>query len=475
MVLRTPRPRRRVVVAAATLAIAAGAGVTVGSAGVMPVAPAGANAGAISVAPGVPTTSQASVPAVSSGGAPGAASGHLMSVKLGRKPPVKPVVSAPVAVDTCPTVRAQLKQHAVRGGGVAMCVTSSPAAVPSHAPARAGARAVPAVSSACPAPGGQWLVRTRFDECSEQGWIFTALDANGKNIGQATLIVDQDMILEASSLLFVENDRITYSRATGYFLEPPPPGFTQGVTFLPSCSAPCQLVSFPGEFPTTPGEVESFPVTFELAALPGTSLTTNVSYTMTLAAPGARSDNVARWSNPAPVRCDNGVAPGAAAGGCVFPGFTPTVVLPASVYGTAAVNVAIGETFLRGNPGYLTPLHRGDPNKRQGNMDAICDSTFFRSFLLVPNDSCDEYPFASTLESGGQVPGLTGVNCLETIPLIDSGVWSAWFLNAPAGQQCERGHVPLAQNTAVGQSGLSPFYGANRMILGDAFFVQATP
>jgi hypothetical protein len=466
MVLTKARHRPRAVAAVlVTAAIAAGSGVAAGSSGVTPVA-AEAPASTVRVMP--------AAPAVSSAGAPGAASGHLTPVTLGLKPPVKPVVSAPVAVDTCPTVRAHLKQHAASGGKVAICVTSTPTAVPSNtpAPARAGAQAVPAASSTCPAPGGSWLVRTRFDECSLQGWIFTALDANGKNIGQATILVAHDMILEASSALFVENDVITYSKATGYFLEPPPPGFAQGLTFLPSCAAPCQVVSVPGEFLTSPGEVESFPVTYDLPPLPGTSLTTSVSYTMTLTAPGARSDNVARWSNPAPVRCDS-QAPGAAAVGCVFPGFTPTLVLPASAYGTAAVNVAIGETYLKGNPGYLTPLHRGNPANRQGNMDAVCDNTFFRSFLLVTNDSCDEYPFASSLESGGQL-GLTGLNCLETIPQIINGVWSAWFLDPPIGQQCERGHVPLEQNTAVGTP-ISLLYGANRMLIGDAYFVQATP
>jgi len=464
MVLTKARYRPRVVAAVlVTAAIAAGSGVAAGSSGVTPVAAE------------APASTARVMPAVSSTGATGAAGGHVMPVKLGLTPPVQPVVSAPVAFDTCPTVRAHLKQHAASGGKVAICVTSIPAAVPSHtpAPARAGAQAVPAASSTCPAPGGQWLVRTRFDECTEQGWIFTAVDesAQRKPIGQATFLVDEDMILQASSDLFVENERITYSKATGFFtmLDPRVPGELQ---FFPSCSAPCQVASVPGEFPMTPGEVESFPVTFDLPTPGGTSITTNVSYAMTFTIPDAISDNVARWSNPAPVRCDS-QAPGAAAVGCVFPGFTPTLVLPASVYGTAAVNVAVGETFLPGNPGYLTPLHRGNPADRQGNMDGICDNTFFRNSILVPNDSCDEYPFASSLESGGQ-RGQTGANCLEAIPQIVNGVWQVWFLNDPVGQLCERGHVPNALNTAVGGP-LSLLYGANRMLIGDAYFVQATP
>jgi hypothetical protein len=458
-----------------SLAIAAGVGVAVGSAGAMPVAPAAA--GATSTAPATPTAptaSHASASTVSAAGAPGAASGHLVSVKLGLKPPVKPVLSPAVAYDTCPTVRAHLKQDTANGKKAAICVTSTPTVAPSNAPApaRVGARAVPAVSSACPAPGGQWVVRTRYDDCSLQGWIFTAMDLNGKNIGQATFLINQDMILAESSEFFVENDTITYSNATGFFtmLQPGFPGYAQ---FFPSCTAPCQVVSVPGEFPMTPSEVESFPVTFETPTGVGAVVNTSVSYQMTFMIPDAISDNVARWNNPAPIRCDNDVAPGATTVGCVFPGYTPTLVVPASVYGTAAVNIAVGETFLRGNPGYLTPLHRGDTADRQGNMDAVCDSTFFHNTLLVPNDSCDEYPFASSLESGGQL-SLTGVNCLETVPQIVNGVWKVWFLTAPVGQQCERGHVPNDQNTAVGGP-LSVLYSANRMLIGDAYFVQATP
>src|SRR5690349_24519975 len=137
MILRTSRHRPRVVLAGA-LAIAAGVSATVGSSGAMPVAAAG-RVGTTPEAPAASSASYAAGSTESSAGASGAAGGHVM---LGLKPPVKPVISAPVAVDTCPAVRAQLKQHPASGGEVAICATSAPLAVPSNtpAPARAGAQ-----------------------------------------------------------------------------------------------------------------------------------------------------------------------------------------------------------------------------------------------------------------------------------------------------------------------------------------------
>jgi len=117
--------------------------------------------------------------------------------------------------------------------------------------------------------------------------------------------------------------------------------------------------------------------------------------------------------------------PGNMAAGCVVPDFVPLLTLPLSVYGSAALNVWIGEHFLPGTPGLTpaTPLTRGDPAQTDANRAAVCSG--FQPFLvLVANDSCDEYPFASTQQSGGAL-GLTGSNCLEALPFaLANGNWS---------------------------------------------------
>ena len=164
-----------------------------------------------------------------------------------------------------------------------------------------------------------------------------------------------------------------------------------------------------------------------------------------------------------------------------MPTYTPTVVLPLSVYGAAAMNAYVGELFLPGTPGLssTTPLTRGDPANTDPNRTQIC--TGFTALPAgnlygVVNDSCDEYPFASSQQSGA-VFGVAGQNCLEIVPTQNAnGTWTFKFRNmytASYPQVCVRGHVNNDQNTSVGRA-LQSVYVANRMMIGDPYTVQVT-
>ncbi|WP_159043366.1 hypothetical protein [Streptomyces sp. NBRC 110028] len=69
---------------------------------------------------------------------------------------------------------------------------------------------------------------------------------------------------------------------------------------------------------------------------------------------------------------------------------------------------------------------------------------------VIPDDSCDEFPFAKSYEGG--TPGLL---CAEVIPgQISPGMWEV--RDADPGrpvkftEKCARGHVPRPENGAAG-------------------------
>jgi hypothetical protein len=124
----------------------------------------------------------------------------------------------------------------------------------------------------------------------------------------------------------------------------------------------------------------------------------------------------------------------------VFPEFTPTLVLneqsPPAPKHAEFVADAQRKLDKLGHPSSNRPLHRqADKEARDDNRSAACKG-------FVPNgqgDSCDEYPYAATRESG---PGVSQV-----------------------------GHVPSGDNSNAGVQ-FSSFIRAVRLHDGDAFYVD---
>jgi len=98
--------------------------------------------------------------------------------------------------------------------------------------------------------------------------------------------------------------------------------------------------------------------------------------------------------------------------------------------------------------------------------------------LQVSTDSCDEYRFASSQESGGAL-GLTAADYIEVLAV--QGANGQWFLWRAPGLQnktlgtsrCLRGHVPNALSSGVG-SALDAMYTNERMLIGDPYTVRVT-
>jgi hypothetical protein len=394
--------------------------------------------------------------------------GAVVPLKLS-PPTIKPGVAQPVGSDNCAAVRANLKRYVARHVNAVSCSTITRSGTPA-APHTGAPSATPSsVASLCTTQNDIW-VYDRTEECIQDYQIvfYATNPSTGATVGLAVFTLTQDLALSTTSGEIDENDTVNWTVGTGVL------SGLGTVSFGAGCGAPCTVVAGAQTFELTVGATKNLSFEYNDAPAPGAQDKFTTGYAMDFEVPNVLSLDTPTWNTVLSIRCDNQLTnrnPG-----CVFPDAAPVLVLSAAVYGAAAVNVAIGEGFLAGSPGTASsPLTRGDPANSKSNRAAICDSTFIPSNTLAPDDSCDEYPFASSQQSGGQL-GLTGVNCLEAVPLDLNGSWYVEFVNTNTGtQQCERGHVTSSLNRSVGSQALGPMYTLNRMLPGDPYTIQVTP
>jgi hypothetical protein len=430
--------------------------------------------------------------AASSGAAPAATRGSAAtgptvlkaSASLPAKAPVRRLLKPLVATSTCPTVRAQLSQYAARHIKEVVCWTTGPGATLSLD--GAGTRlAAPAVTLPPPPPqcGTEvdiWVV-SRFSECIyNMPAVAQRLDPQTHAvIGQVLESITQDITMSANNNTINESDQFTVVSAT------PTAAGPATYTWTPSCTGQCKALTGTQTFVLSPGQTKSGGIQAVYLDNPAAGQQDPLfftSTTLTYAPAAGLPISPGGFSTPDNIRCDNGL--GASGIGCVIPAVIPDLPLSVATYGAAAKNVEYGEDFIPGTPGLFTstPLTRGDPRLTQGNSDAICDNTFKTITRVVPNDSCDEYPFASSQQSGA-ARNLTGADCFDIIPYNNAGTWEPVFVselglglngNEYTGHQlCERGHVPADKNQAVGGA-LGRFYNTQRMLAGDPYTVTVT-
>jgi hypothetical protein len=186
--------------------------------------------------------------------------------------------------------------------------------------------------------------------------------------------------------------------------------------------------------------------------------------------------------------------------GCVNENFTDTLTLSLAQGGASAAMVAQAQKMSAhwGLKGVGQPLHR---LQNAANRDIICDDGSFTqdpaiNTALVPygtKDSCDEFPFNSTYESGAMTtdadgnakPSVTsGAQC-EQVTSVQTGTsdtpgalaadWhSVQVTGSPANSEpCIRGHIPLSLNSSVGGS-FSAFIQKDRLLDKDPFWIAVT-
>jgi hypothetical protein len=190
--------------------------------------------------------------------------------------------------------------------------------------------------------------------------------------------------------------------------------------------------------------------------------------------------------------------------GCVNPNFVPTLTLSQARYGASATMIEWAQDNLSGHWGLQgagQPMHYlSDKIISGNNREVICDGSFSPdqslNVALVPYndvDSCDEFPFAASWESGAMPIGsdrfpkphvTTGADCAQVTvvqagtsnPLNEAADWNSIQVDgSPSGTEpCVRGHIPNNLNKAAGGA-----YGTmiltNRLLDGDPFWVSVTP
>lgn len=103
------------------------------------------------------------------------------------------------------------------------------------------------------------------------------------------------------------------------------------------------------------------------------------------------------------------------------------------------------------------------------------ESTFQRSRGVtgVPNDSCDEYPFARSWQGGND-----GAQCIDITPRQIGGVWDVAGVTVdrgtPPNAPCIRAHVDNKDNTAAGGE-LGRAVQADRILDSEWYQVIITP
>jgi hypothetical protein len=193
-------------------------------------------------------------------------------------------------------------------------------------------------------------------------------------------------------------------------------------------------------------------------------------------------------------RCDSVVT---AKDGCVNERFTPTLSLSLAKYGAATAMIKWAQLNLSGHWGLRgvgQALHRLIGGKR--NRYVICrrgwKSNPAITKALAPfkdKDSCDEFPFASSFESGAMAIGANGkpkphVNsgaaCVQVTAVMSAAptgaseatVWHGITVSGHPSRTdpCIRGHVPNKLNGGVGVA-YSVLIRTQRLVNKDAFWL----
>lgn len=110
------------------------------------------------------------------------------------------------------------------------------------------------------------------------------------------------------------------------------------------------------------------------------------------------------------------------------------------------------------------------------NRAKTCETTldpFVRRPDINPDDECDEFPFAGTLEGGSE-----GAQCADVIPVLQNGTWviTQARANKPltGHEPCVRANMSAEANRSAGGK-LGSFWKNNRILDTEKFDLVFTP
>jgi hypothetical protein len=178
------------------------------------------------------------------------------------------------------------------------------------------------------------------------------------------------------------------------------------------------------------------------------------------------------------------------------PEFIPTLDISRGTYGAAAAMIAWAQKNLDGHWGLKA---KGDPLRRlnnpkagtpDGNRKVICKRQWtpdplWHAGSVTIDDSCDEFPFAATYESGAMPPHpvANGAECAQVKAKQTSNTGSnpasLWNDVVVIGtfsphDKCVRGHIPITLNVDLGRQAYLAFIRSERLIDQDPFWLAVT-
>lgn len=180
------------------------------------------------------------------------------------------------------------------------------------------------------------------------------------------------------------------------------------------------------------------------------------------------------YQSPIKFRCDAQTGVGAAQG-CVVPSITPQLVLAGRSGGNTSAGMILW--FQYNNIDHWGQYPNGKPLTRlasdaQGNANrrALCENGVWKKDSRVYDDSCDEFPFAKTYQSGNML-GQTASQCSQVFMTYANGRWTGHvYPGYSTSQRCVLGHITLNSNSSVGGS-YGAFVQNSRVLNGDPFWI----
>ncbi|MFC8348786.1 hypothetical protein [Streptomyces sp. NPDC057280] len=316
----------------------------------------------------------------------------------------------------------------------------------------------------------------RFEGCMQDSspLIATFIDGDGEPIGevhwamqrQIKLYPDDDLIREVLKIIPVRMDPGIKAVSLQWLTD-----------CYPACTSDPPL--FNGSTTWTQGDQHTTEALFTHEWTGSTSDAMTVDWLITGSSPDAANQSTV-WiqDEDFDIRCDAKVG---SYRGCVFPAYVPSFTVNTEKYPAASALYWVLKTKLRTHPGSKAdnrPLHRlEDTSAQDGNRRRMCQnvSAKFDPHPDTPDASCDEYPFAASRESGGQISGLTGDQCAQFYAFTDNGRWVLRDddrVGPPTWDEpCGRGNIPSEQNEGAGGD-LGRFTQEARLLDGDPYWVE---
>ncbi|MFE5077632.1 NucA/NucB deoxyribonuclease domain-containing protein [Streptomyces halstedii] len=296
---------------------------------------------------------------------------------------------------------------------------------------------------------------------------YTLYSDKGAVLGTGVMNVGTDMALSASKSTWDEQITVKVTSVTGQVK-------SLNISYDASCTGTCVMttaVPWTGAKTLGQGQQATGKVTYNSAVARGSRTTITSKQHMYVTSTGAvpTQPNV-NWDNPWAIRCDNEVS---ANPGCVVPDIRTNFSLSLSEFGAAAATYGWTQNALRGG----APLTRlADESAAEENRKHTCGSLSGDPFNymddIVPDDSCDEFPFARTYEGG-----TSGFLCADIVPLLEDGKWVIYEARTDkpvtGNEPCTRGHVPNTLNTNAGLA-LGRFAQSDRVLDTEKYNITVT-